>query len=100
MIDKETSAEDFIKRMTINDLYLPTEPVLSKHSLLYERYTIFNELAGIRYVTENGEAKHFDAQTKRSIFELFKSESCYASYQDPSFERVEQRKIQRFLRNL
>ena len=72
MIDKETSAEDFIKRMTINDLYLPTEPVLPKHSLLYERYTIFNELAGIRYVTENGEAKYFDAQTKRSIFELFK----------------------------
>lgn len=74
VVDLESSAEGFIERMTLNDLYLPEEKVLPKHSMLYEKFNIFNELAGIRYVTENGEMKFLDAQTKQSIFELFKQE--------------------------
>jgi CRISPR-associated endonuclease Csn1 len=74
MVDKEISATRFIERMTINDLYFPAEPVLPKHSLLYEKYNIFNELASVKYVMENGEGKYFDAKTRRAIFEIFKEE--------------------------
>ncbi|MGX7776645.1 type II CRISPR RNA-guided endonuclease Cas9 [Streptococcus pluranimalium] len=75
VIDKETSAEAFIKRMTNNDLYLPNEKVLPKHSLLYEKFTVYNELTKVKYVTENGEVRFFDANLKQEIFDgLFKKE--------------------------
>ena len=42
VIDKEKSAEKFITRMTSNDLYLPEEKVLPKHSHVYETYAVYN----------------------------------------------------------
>ncbi|WP_162011508.1 type II CRISPR RNA-guided endonuclease Cas9 [Streptococcus sp. S784/96/1] len=75
VIDKNSSAEKFIKRMTNNDLYLPSEKVLPKHSPLYEKFTVYNELTKIKYVTETGDSKFFDANLKQEIFDgLFKKE--------------------------
>lgn len=69
ILDKEKSAEKFITRMTLNDLYLPEEKVLPKHSLLYEIFTVYNELTKVKYVNEQGEAKFFDANMKQEIFD-------------------------------
>nr|WNH14506.1 type II CRISPR RNA-guided endonuclease Cas9 [Streptococcus anginosus] len=69
ILDKEKSAEKFITRMTLNDLYLPEEKVLPKHSLLYETFTVYNELTKVKYVNERGEAKFFDANMKQEIFD-------------------------------
>lgn len=49
LVDKEKSAEAFIHRMTNNDFYLPEEKVLPKHSLIYEKFTVYNELTKVRY---------------------------------------------------
>ena len=46
--DREASANQFIKRMTIKDAYLPTEDVLPAASLLYQRFTVLNELNNLR----------------------------------------------------
>ena len=69
-IDKGATAEQFITRMTNRCTYLPSENVLPKHSLLYEKFMIFNELTKIRYVLENN--KHFavDNEMKIKIFEM------------------------------
>lgn len=69
IIDKEKSAEKFITRMTLNDLYLPEEKVLPKHSLVYETYTVYNELTKVKYVNEQGKSNFFDANMKQEIFE-------------------------------
>ena len=69
-IDKSATAERFITRMTNRCTYLPAENVLPKHSLLYEKFMVFNELTKIRYVLENN--KHFavDTEMKMKIFEM------------------------------
>ena len=69
-IDKSATAERFITRMTNRCTYLPSENVLPKHSLLYEKFMVFNELTKIRYVLENN--KHFavDTEMKMKIFEM------------------------------
>lgn len=73
VVDKEKSAEKFITRMTLNDLYLPEEKVLPKHSLIYETFTVYNELTNIKYVNDQGNAIHFDSELKEKIFnQLFK----------------------------
>ena len=59
VIDKEKSAEKFITRMTSNDLYLPEEKVLPKHSHVYETYAVYNELTKIKYVNEQGKESFF-----------------------------------------
>lgn len=69
ILDKEKSAEKFITRMTLNDLYLPEEKVLPKHSPLYETFTVYNELTKVKYVNEQGEAKFFDTNMKQEIFD-------------------------------
>lgn len=69
VVDKDKSAEDFIKRMTSYDFYLPEETVLPKHSLIYEKFTVYNELTKIRYVDERGESRFFDANLKQEIFD-------------------------------
>ncbi|KRM92351.1 type II CRISPR RNA-guided endonuclease Cas9 [Fructilactobacillus florum] len=43
-VDKTGSATNFIKRMTTTDTYLLGEPVLPKNSLLYQQFTVLNEL--------------------------------------------------------
>ncbi|MFD0844893.1 type II CRISPR RNA-guided endonuclease Cas9 [Streptococcus saliviloxodontae] len=69
LVDKESSAEAFIYRMTNNDLYLPEEKVLPKHSLIYEKFTVYNELTKVRYITEQGKSDYFDANLKQEIFD-------------------------------
>ena len=69
VIDKEQSAEKFITRMTSNDLYLPEEKVLPKHSHVYETYAVYNELTKIKYVNEQGKESFFDSNMKQEIFD-------------------------------
>jgi len=48
VVDKETSAEEFIFRMTGNCTYLPGEKVIPKKSLLYSEYEVLNEIKQIK----------------------------------------------------
>jgi len=48
VIDRSQSAEEFINRMTSFCAYLLNEKVLPKHSLLYEKFEVLNELNGIQ----------------------------------------------------
>lgn len=68
VVDKEKSAEQFITRMTLHDLYLPEEKVLPKHSHVYQTFTVYNELTKIKYVNEQGKTFFFDSQMKQQIF--------------------------------
>ncbi|MGV3127094.1 type II CRISPR RNA-guided endonuclease Cas9 [Streptococcus orisratti] len=69
IVDKESSAEAFINRMTNHDLYLPDQKVLPKHSLLYEKFAVYNELTKVKYKTEQGKTVFFDANMKQEIFD-------------------------------
>lgn len=69
VIDKEKSAEKFITRMTLNDLYLPEEKVLPKHSHVYETFAVYNELTKVKYVNEQGKDSFFDSNMKQEIFD-------------------------------
>ncbi|WP_223875870.1 type II CRISPR RNA-guided endonuclease Cas9 [Paucilactobacillus kaifaensis] len=51
-VDRNTSAERFIKRMTTKDTYLINEDVLPKKSLLYQRFEVLNELNNVRVNNE------------------------------------------------
>ncbi len=48
VIDKETTAEKFIKRMVSHCTYLLNEFALPNHSILYSKYKVMNELKQIR----------------------------------------------------
>lgn len=72
VIDKESSAEAFINRMTSFDLYLPEEKVLPKHSLLYETFTVYNELTKVRFIAEGMRDYQFlDSKQKKDIIRLY-----------------------------
>lgn len=72
VIDKESSAEAFINRMTSFDLYLPEEKVLPKHSLLYETFTVYNELTKVRFIAESMRDYQFlDSKQKKDIVRLY-----------------------------
>ena len=47
-VDKIESANAFIKRMTTKDTYLLSEDVLPATSLIYQKFTVLNELNNIR----------------------------------------------------
>lgn len=47
-VDKATSAEKFINRMTNKCTYLITEDVVPKQSLLYQKYMVLNEINKLR----------------------------------------------------
>ena len=68
-VDKASSAEDFINKMTNYDLYLPEEKVLPKHSLLYETFAVYNELTKVRYIDERGKEFLMNTFMKQDIFE-------------------------------
>lgn len=72
VIDKESSAEAFINRMTSFDLYLPEEKVLPKHSLLYETFTVYNELTKVRFIAGGMRDYQFlDSKQKKDIVRLY-----------------------------
>ena len=70
-VDRETSANRFIKRMTVKDTYLIGEDVLPAQSLLYQKFEVLNELNNIRV---NG--KRLEPTFKQKLFnELFKQKN-------------------------
>lgn len=48
MVDLDASEQNFIERMTNKCTYLPDQPVLPKSSLLYQKFTVLNEINNIR----------------------------------------------------
>ena len=76
IVDKASSAEDFINKMTNYDLYLPEKKVLPKHSLLYETFAVYNELTKVKFIAEGLRDYQFlDSGQKKDIFyTLFKAE--------------------------
>ena len=63
-VDRNQSAENFIKRMTTKDTYLLGEDVLPDNSLLYQRFKVLNELNNLRI-----NDKKLTASEKQGIFE-------------------------------
>ena len=74
IVDKASSAEDFINKMTNYDLCLPEEKVLPKHSLLYETFAVYNELTKVKFIAEGLRDYQFldSGQKKQIINQLFK----------------------------
>lgn len=69
-VDRISSANNFIKRMTTKDTYLIGEDVLPAHSLIYERFKVLNELNMIRV---NG--KKLSVSVKQNLYnDLFKQQ--------------------------
>ena len=72
IVDKASSAEAFINKMTNYDLYLPEEKVLPKHSLLYETFAVYNELTKVKFIAEGLTRYQFlDKKQKKDIFDTF-----------------------------
>ena len=76
IVDKASSAEAFINKMTNYDLYLPEEKVLPKHSLLYETFAVYNELTKVKFIAEGLRDYQFldSGQKKKIINQLFKEQ--------------------------
>lgn len=73
VIDKDKSAENFIRRMTGTCTYLKGEPVLPRCSLLYEKFCVLNELNGARWSQDGDDERRFCASDRAGIYEdLFK----------------------------
>lgn len=80
-IDKNKSAENFIRRMTGICTYLQGEPVLPKCSLLYEEFCVLNELNGSYYTQDGDDHRQFDNADRRGIIrDLFRKKKV--SYKD------------------
>ena len=67
VIDKNKSAEKFIRRMTGDCTYLAGEPTLPKCSLLYEEFCVLNELNGVRWSDDGDDWRRFDAAQREGI---------------------------------
>lgn len=77
-VDDIESANNFIKRMTTKDTYLYGEDVLPKSSLLYQAYTVLNELNNIKVNN-----RPLEVSVKQKIFfELFRK------YKNVTIEKV------------
>ena len=57
IVDKEKTAEAFIKRMISNCTYLLDEPAMPKNSILYSRFKVLNELKQITINFDNSRPK-------------------------------------------
>ena len=69
MVDRTTSAANFVQRMKTTDTYLLGEDVLPQQSLLYQRFEVLNELNNMRIDDQPIEFKQ-----KQRLYEyLFKS---------------------------
>lgn len=65
-VDRERSAEEFLKRMLKDCQKLSGKKVLPKNSLLYSKYMVLNELNNIRF-----DGKKIPCDAKRVIYEGF-----------------------------
>lgn len=73
VIDKDQSAEDFIRRMTGTCTYLKGEPVLPRCSLTYELFCVLNELNGARWTQDGDKSYRFDAADRLGLInDLFR----------------------------
>lgn len=71
IVDFEKSNENFITRMTNKCTYLIGEDVLPKHSLLYSKYMVLNELNNVKV-----RGKKLPTSLKQKVFEdLFENKS-------------------------
>lgn len=82
IVDEESSAESFIRRMTNKCTYLIHEDVLPKYSLLYSRFEVLNELNNVRL---NGEL--LSVELKQKIYE-----DVFQRYR-----KVTQKRLKRYL---
>ena len=48
MVDEDASENAFIRRMTNKCTYLPTEDVLPKDSLCYQKFMVLNEINNLQ----------------------------------------------------
>lgn len=82
VIDTDKTADLFIRRMTGTCSYLYGEPVLPRHSLLYEEFCVLNELNGAKWCFKGGKPRRFDHVDKeRIVQELFRGrKSANVSY--------------------
>jgi len=73
VVDRETSATEFIERMTSFCTYLPEEKVLPKNSLIYQEFTVYNELSTAGWQKSGGKRQKFQPDLRQKIVEnLFK----------------------------
>jgi len=91
IVDKASSVESFINKMTNYDLYLPEEKVLPKHSLLYETFAVYNELTKVKFIAEGLRDYQFldSGQKKQIVEQLFKEK-----------RKVSEKDIIQFLHNV
>lgn len=69
VVDKNLTAEEFIKRMTNKCTYLINEDVMPKNSLLYSKFCVLNELNNISIITAEKNNCHLDKKTKQGIID-------------------------------
>lgn len=81
VIDRDKSAEAFIRRMTGTCTYLQGEPVLPRCSLMYEMYCVLNELNGARWTQDGDKEYRFDFADRAGIIEDLFKRSKTISYQ-------------------
>ena len=86
-VDIERSEQAFINRMTNTCTYLAGEDVLPKHSLLYEKFEVLNEINNIRIngVRISVEAKQYlfnelFSKKKKITVKLIKAKLCEANF--------------------
>lgn len=84
IIDKNRSAENFIRRMTGVCTYLQGEDVLPKSSLLYEEFCVLNELNGAKWTVDGDKECRFDDEQRRGIVN-----DLFRRYKTVSYKRVE-----------
>lgn len=76
VVNKDKSAVQFIQNLINEDMYLPGEKVLPKRSLIYQQFTIFNELTKVQYLDVRGKYCYLSKQAKLNIFDnLFKKKN-------------------------
>ena len=81
VIDKDASAEAFIRRMTGTCTYIQGEPVLPRCSLTYEMFCVLNELNGAKWSQDGDKWYRFDADDRMGIVEeLFKKRKSGVRY--------------------
>lgn len=84
VIDKNRSAESFIRRMTGVCTYLQGEDVLPKSSLLYEEFCVLNELNGAKWTIDGDKEFRFDARQRQGIVH-----DLFRRYRTVSYKKVE-----------
>lgn len=79
VIDKDRTAELFIRRMTGTCTYLIDEPVLPRHSLLYEEFCVLNELNVMKFSLGGGKSRRFDTADRLGIIrDQFETKGSYS----------------------